>query len=272
MTAGSDAELRELVSALVQGDESVIRALLSDDYFGHRRGPDEPSQHDRWVALLPDVRAALPDLGIEIEDAPLEDAAPGETGVRAVVTGTHTGEFWGAPPSGLPFRAELRFRLRRTDDGWLVQGDDPPPVIVASLRALGVVPPADGMHLPPKHPISAPDFLLKLAFTGQAGDKPCAHLAQARVLEPSTDVCQECVAVGGYWPALRMCLVCGVVACCDTSVGKHMRAHYEATGHPIIRSIRLREAWIWCYDDAAFFERATLERLAAGRTQGPPEG
>jgi uncharacterized UBP type Zn finger protein len=76
-------------------------------------------------------------------------------------------------------------------------------------------------------------------------------------------VCDPCVASGGYWPALRMCLICGAVGCCDTSVSKHARAHHEATGHPLIRSIRLREGWIWCYVDAAMFERPTLERLAA---------
>jgi hypothetical protein len=104
---------------------------------------------------------------------------------------------------------------------------------------------------------------LRLAFTGQAADKPCSHLALARVFEPDVHECRQCVASGDIWPALRMCLVCGFVGCCDTSVKKHMHAHYETTGHGIFRSIRLTEGWIWCYDDAALFERDTLERLAA---------
>jgi hypothetical protein len=256
-------EIQAFADAVVAGDERGIRAFLSEDYFGHARGPGEPSQADRWVGLLGDIRAALPDLRIQVETAPLDEAAPGDVGVRAVITGTHTGGLWGAPATGNAFRADPVLRLRPTDAGWLVQGEAPPPAAIGMLRALGVVPPADEMHLEPKHPVAPPEFLLKLGFTGQAADKPCSHLADARVFEPSTDVCAECTATGGYWPALRMCLTCGNVACCDTSISKHARAHFEATGHPLMRSIRLREGWIWCYLDGALFERATLERLAA---------
>jgi hypothetical protein len=32
----------------------------------------------------------------------------------------------------------------------------------------------------------------------------------------------------------------------------------------------MREGWVWCYEDAAFFERATLDLLAAGAA-GRPE-
>lgn len=263
MPADRTPEIQTFADALVAGDEAGIRAFLSDDYFGHARAPGEPGQADRWVGLLAGVREALPDLRIEVQPAELDDAAQGDVGVRAVVTGTHTGELWGAPPTGSPFRAEPVLRFRPTEAGWLVQGETPPPAAVGMLRALGVVPPADQMHLEPKHPVAPPEFLLKLAFTGLAADMPCSHLGGARVFEPSTDVCGACVAVDGFWPALRQCLDCGNVACCDTSVNKHARAHFEATGHPLIRSIRLREGWIWCYEDGALFERRTLERLAA---------
>ena len=32
--------------------------------------------------------------------------------------------------------------------------------------------------------------------------------------------------------ALRMCLTCGHVGCCDSSIGKHATKHFEETGHP----------------------------------------
>jgi hypothetical protein len=263
MTPQRRSEVEAFAEALMAGDLAAIGSFLADDYFGHDRQSGEPSQADRWISLLPDVLAAMPDIRIDLETAALEDAEPGDVGLRAVVTGTHVAELWGAPATGRPFRAEFKLRFRPTDGGWLVQGEDPPSVVIGALRAFGVIPPADAMHLEPKDPIAPPDFLLKLGFTGRAADKPCVHLAEARVFEPPTNVCPECVEGGGYWPALRMCLVCGNVGCCDTSVSKHARAHFEATGHPIMRSVRLREGWIWCYPDAALFERATLERLAA---------
>ena len=263
MTDGSLADIVAFADALIGGDDTAIRSFLAEDYYGHARAADEPSQSDRWVQLLPDVRAAMPDLRIVVEEREIEAAAPGEVGVRAVVTGTFTGELWGSPPTGEPIRIEMALRFRPTDRGWLVQGDDPPPAAIAALRAVGVIPPADAMHLEPKDPIAPPEFLLKLGFAGQAADKPCSHLGDARVFEPSTAVCAECVEMGSYWPALRMCLVCGAVGCCDTSLNRHLRAHSEATGHALMRSIRLKEGWIWCYVDGAFFERATLERLAA---------
>lgn len=255
------ADIEALAAALSAGDERGLRSLLSEDYFGHARGADEPSQADRWVELGRDVMLALPDLAITLDE--VTDGEDGCVNVVATVAGTHTGELWGAPPARGTHRWSFPLTLRRDAGGWVVNADGPPTVALGALRELGVVPPADQMHLPPRHPIRPPEFLLKLAFTGQAGDKPCAHLAQARVFEPAVHECPQCVATGGFWPALRMCLVCGFVGCCDTSVSKHMRAHYETTGHPIFRSIRLAEGWIWCNEDAAFFERAVLERLAA---------
>ena len=49
----------------------------------------------------------------------------------------------------------------------------------------------------------------------------CEHLVDAGDPAPQTtyeDGCPECVA-GGFtgWVHLRLCLTCGVVACCDSS-------------------------------------------------------
>lgn len=96
------------------------------------------------------------------------------------------------------------------------------------------------------------ETLLKLIYTRQLQEKPCAHLHLIKVVEPAKDVCAECVAQGDSWPNLRMCLVCGHIGCCDTSKNKHMLEHIRTTGHPLIRSIEPGEGWIWCYEDDAF--------------------
>ena len=77
----------------------------------------------------------------------------------------------------------------------------------------------------------------------------CSHLDQARNVDPRTVGCEECLARGGSWFHLRLCLACGHVGCCDQSPARHARQHYETTGHPIIRSHQPGEVWGWCWID-----------------------
>ncbi len=48
---------------------------------------------------------------------------------------------------------------------------------------------------------------------------------------------------------LRLCLTCGHVGCCDSSVGKHATGHFAECEHPVMRSFEPGEAWRWCYLD-----------------------
>jgi Na+/H+ antiporter len=84
------------------------------------------------------------------------------------------------------------------------------------------------------------------------GGEDCEHLASAaRTARPDTPgMCRECLAEGWDWVHLRMCLGCGHVACCDSSVGKHADRHHASTGHPVMRSVEPGEAWRWCYVDS----------------------
>jgi uncharacterized UBP type Zn finger protein len=124
------------------------------------------------------------------------------------------------------------------------------------------------MDKPHEHPVSIPEIILKLIFIGQVGDKNCAHLHMIKVVDTDKDVCEDCVSVGDVWPALRMCLVCGYVGCCDTSKNKHMKQHFQETGHPIFRSIRLDESWVWCYEDDAFFPGKMLDNYRKNVNSG----
>jgi uncharacterized UBP type Zn finger protein len=54
---------------------------------------------------------------------------------------------------------------------------------------------------------------------------------------------------------LRLCMECGHVGCCDSSIGKHATKHFHATKHPIIRSFEPGEDWLWCYVDELMFEQ-----------------
>jgi CPA1 family monovalent cation:H+ antiporter len=79
----------------------------------------------------------------------------------------------------------------------------------------------------------------------------CKHLEQAPVVvAPNTpEGCEECLAMGATWVHLRLCLGCGHVGCCDSSVMKHASKHYDETQHPVMRSFEPGETWRWCFVD-----------------------
>ena len=77
----------------------------------------------------------------------------------------------------------------------------------------------------------------------------CDHLDSIRPVTPSANGCEDCLATGGRWVHLRMCLACGKVGCCDNSPNRHATAHFHETGHPLIRSAQPGEDWSWCYVD-----------------------
>ena len=81
---------------------------------------------------------------------------------------------------------------------------------------------------------------------------PCEHLDQIHDVQPSAEGCEDCLATGGRWVHLRLCLTCGHVGCCDSSPGQHATAHWRATGHRVMQSFEPGEDWAWCYVDEVF--------------------
>lgn len=77
----------------------------------------------------------------------------------------------------------------------------------------------------------------------------CEHLKASHAMEPRTQGCEECLAVGDRWVHLRECLTCGHVGCCDQSKNRHATRHFKQTQHPVIQSAEPNEAWRWCYVD-----------------------
>jgi Na+/H+ antiporter len=79
----------------------------------------------------------------------------------------------------------------------------------------------------------------------------CAHLQKVRPrVDPDTPgECGDCLREDTTWVHLRMCIVCGHVACCDSSPQRHATSHYEETGHEVMRSAEAGEDWRWCFVD-----------------------
>jgi uncharacterized UBP type Zn finger protein len=82
--------------------------------------------------------------------------------------------------------------------------------------------------------------------------KICNHLAQApENISAKTKECEECKKEGTSWVALRQCLSCGHVGCCDSSPGRHATRHFVETDHPVMVALP-NKAWRWCYIHKAY--------------------
>jgi len=97
---------------------------------------------------------------------------------------------------------------------------------------------------------------------------PCTHLDHVLITElpEESDGCADCLATGGKWLHLRICLECGKVGCCDDSPNRHATVHAKSSDHPIIRSLEPGEDWNWCYVDKVAF----LVDGIRGETRIPP--
>jgi Zn-finger in ubiquitin-hydrolases and other protein len=67
----------------------------------------------------------------------------------------------------------------------------------------------------------------------------CTHLDQIRISSVNQPGCQDCLASGGTWVELRLCVECGRVGCCDNSPNRHATGHFH---------------WWFCYVDELSFE------------------
>ncbi len=84
-------------------------------------------------------------------------------------------------------------------------------------------------------------------------DKKCEHYDDMpEKISQHTEGCEECEKEGSTdWIALRLCLTCGHVGCCDSSPGTHATNHFKKTGHPVMVALP-NHAWRWCYVHKAY--------------------
>jgi uncharacterized UBP type Zn finger protein len=96
--------------------------------------------------------------------------------------------------------------------------------------------------------IPAQNAALGAPAIGPNGSAPrCAHPDGLPPVTPKSASCQDCHAPADRQATLLVCLTCGWVACSDDSPGRHARAHYEETDHPLTRHLEPGSRWRWCY-------------------------
>jgi predicted ester cyclase len=254
---GKKETIWQAARAISQGDSSAYERFMTRDFYNYSPPAGEETAPEVFGRIMADISAAFPDLSVTVADFS-EDGD--EVSFNMTLSGTHSNNLWGAPGSGKSGSWTSAAAVRFSGDKFAFHWPElAVPDVLGALRQIDLVPPPEDMDKPPKHPISLPEVLIKTLFMGQMADKECSHLENIKVTQTDTDVCHQCIEAGDIWPALRMCLTCGYVGCCDTSKNKHMKAHYEETGHPLFRSIRLQESWVWCYADNAMFSGKILE-------------
>jgi Na+/H+ antiporter len=81
----------------------------------------------------------------------------------------------------------------------------------------------------------------------RTGDS-CVHLDAMPAIETKENPeCVDCLREGTTWVALRQCLTCGNLGCCDSSPRRHATLHFHDTTHPVMESAEPGEDWRWCY-------------------------
>ncbi|HEX8510154.1 MAG TPA: Na+/H+ antiporter [Propionibacteriaceae bacterium] len=90
----------------------------------------------------------------------------------------------------------------------------------------------------------------ELVVAPRSSDGACLHLESAPPdARSDSEVCLDCLREGTRPVHLRVCLDCGNVGCCDSSVGRHAERHFHSSQHPVMRSFEPGEEWRWCYVD-----------------------
>jgi len=115
-TATPEAVIRELIDVgFNRGDLAALADLVAPDSVEHQVGSE--GGIDGVRALITELRTAIPDLHLVIEDVVTDGD---KVWVRMRSTGTNTGPMRGRPPSGRPVEVNV-FDIVRVVDGRIVE-------------------------------------------------------------------------------------------------------------------------------------------------------
>ena len=98
MAGDSDIIKRVTNEVFLSGNLAPIDELIADDYLDHDPPPGIPGDKAGFRALAELVVGAFSERRIEFDD--YADLADGRVVENWAMTGTHTGEAFGLPPSG----------------------------------------------------------------------------------------------------------------------------------------------------------------------------
>ena len=136
MSDQNKAIVRKLYEAMSTGNVGLVDDLIASNFVDHEGLPgidtNGPAGFKRLVSAF---RAAFPDLKISAEDM----IADGDkVAVRAVMRGTHKGEFMGVPATGKKFEIAgidiIRFAGGKAVEHWGITDN------MSMMQQLGAMP------------------------------------------------------------------------------------------------------------------------------------
>ena len=97
---GADADIVRRVTekVFIDGNVAVIDELIADDFVSHDPPPGLPGTKEGFRQLAEMVTAAFSDRKTPLDE--FIDTSDGRVVENWIMTGTHTGEAFGLPPSG----------------------------------------------------------------------------------------------------------------------------------------------------------------------------
>jgi predicted ester cyclase len=98
------ATMRNTYDLINAGDIDKFGELLAADFVEHQGGPGYPPTREGTLDFFRDLLVAFPDWHMAVQDL---IAGGDKTVARVRVSGTHSGEFIGIPPTGMPAEVEL---------------------------------------------------------------------------------------------------------------------------------------------------------------------
>ncbi|MFG2959337.1 ester cyclase [Streptomyces sp. NPDC048291] len=104
--------------AVVAGDLDALDAIVAPDSVDHDPAPGQVPGPAGYKAMFNDLRAAFPDLHVEVEHLLATDD---ELAFAYHISGTHLGPLMGQPPTGLRVSYRGMQISRFDEDGRLVE-------------------------------------------------------------------------------------------------------------------------------------------------------
>ena len=97
---GADADLirRLTEEGFLKGDAGVVAELLADDYVDHDPPPGVPGTKEGMLGLVEMISSGFSDVTLDLHD--VVETVDGRVVESWAMSGVHSGEAFGLPPSG----------------------------------------------------------------------------------------------------------------------------------------------------------------------------